>query len=205
MTEGRRLIGIAGPSCSGKTTVARAVLEYLGAAVLVQADRYYYDLSHLPAAERTRRNFDHPDAIDHHLLARHLTLLLQGRTVSSPTYDFATHTRGDQVVRIASRPYIVAEGLWLLYWPHVRELLDLSIMLTADHITCLHRRLRRDSLDRARDPEYVRLQYERDVRPMCDRYLLPSARHADVEIDGTAPIDEAIAESRRALRNHLLA
>lgn len=204
MTEHCQLIGIAGPSCSGKSTVAAAILDYLGDAVLVQADSYYRNLSRVPAAKRAELNFDHPDAIDHRLLAADLRTLMRGGAVECPTYDFLTHTRASKVVPISSRPYVVVEGLWVLHWREVRELLSLSIMLAADHDTCLGRRLMRDSVERGRDPAFVRAQYERDVRPMCDEYLLPSGRHADIHIDGTASIDLCVTAARRAVRDSLL-
>ena len=195
MARDPRLVGIAGPSCAGKTALARGVARALapGLATLVSVDAYYRDLSGLAPAARLRRNFDHPDAVDEALLLEQLAELARGRAVLAPVYDYATHTRAPERRTIRPSPVVVVEGLFALHWPAVRALLGLACYVDAPDELCLARRLERDVRDRGRSAEQVRERYERTVRPMGERFVRPSRQHADLVLDGSGSLDEAVA------------
>jgi len=186
------LIGIAGPSCAGKSELAHRLGALLPATV-VSLDRYYRDLSHLSFEERTRWNFDVPDALELDLLASHLTALAAGETVEIPVYDFTQHVRTNQRTRVAAADCVVFEGLFTLYREDIRALLDFKVFVEAPDEVCLARRLERDVRERGRTPESVRRQFETTVRPMAERYILPTRAWADLVLDGTAP-REALVE-----------
>lgn len=192
MAERPYIIGMAGPSASGKTTIARALAERLGdRALVLSCDGYYRDLSHLSMAEREQVNFDHPDAIEHELLAAHLAKLRRGEAVEdAPTYSFETHTRLTETARLEPRPAIIVEGLYVLHWPDVRGLLDLRVYLDASHEVCLARRIERDVRERGRTEEFCREQYERTVRPMAEEFIAPSQTHADLTLGGVGAIKQ---------------
>lgn len=192
------LIGIAGPSCSGKSEVARRLSRILRAPVLA-LDHYYKDLQHIPFDERARTNFDSPDSLDAALILDHVRALKNGRAIDEPAYDFARHIRAGFSQRIEPAEFIILEGLFALYWPEVRALLDERIYITADHGICLERRIYRDVRERGRTEESVRAQYEATVRPMCDRYVAPSRRHAAVVLTGTSPVKQSV----RTLLDHI--
>lgn len=178
-------LGVAGGTGSGKTTVARAILEAVGAEriAFIEQDSYYRDVDW----ERTGRdpggyNFDHPAALDHELLVAHLRELRAGRPIPKPVYDFGTHRRRPETVRIPARPVVLLEGILLLAEPELRELLDFKVYVDTDADVRLIRRLRRDVHERGRDPEEVLRQYEETVRPMHLEFVEPSKRWADVII-----------------------
>jgi len=178
------IIGICGGTGSGKTTVARKILEAVGAdrVVYLQQDAYYKDLSHLPLEERHRLNFDHPDAIDTDLLIQHIEDLRAGRAIEQPVYDFTTHTRRPEMRHIEPRPIILVEGILVFENPRLRALMDLKIFVdTADDIRFI-RRLLRDISERGRTVESVIRQYLETVRPMHLEFVEPSKRYADIII-----------------------
>jgi len=187
------LIGIAGPSCAGKSELAQRLGALLPATV-VSLDRYYRDLSHLSFEERTRWNFDVPDALELDLLASHLKALAAGETVEIPVYDFTQHVRTSRRTQVAAADCVVFEGLFTLYREDIRALLDFRVFVEAPDEVCFARRLERDVRERGRTPESVRQQFESTVRPMAERYILPTRVYADVVLDGTAP-REALVES----------
>lgn len=189
------LVGIAGGSCSGKTTLAERVRTRLGAtpAAILPVDAYYRDLSHLPAEARAARNFDEPAAVDHALLAAHVRELAHGAVVQRPVYDFATHCRSARVERVDPGGVVIVEGLFALAWAEVREHLSLGVFVEAGHEVCLARRTARDVRERGRTPESVEEQYAATVRPMYDLHVLPTRAHADLVVDGAAPPDVAEA------------
>lgn len=209
------MIGIAGPSCSGKSEVARRLARILRAPVLA-VDHYYRDLAHLSFTERLSVNFDEPAAIDDELLVRHAGLLRTGLPVEQPVYDFRRHTRAAESETIAPGDYVIVEGLFALCWPELREHLDFGIYISADHDTCLARRIFRDVRERGRTEASIREQYERTVRPMADLHVLPTVSHADLVLAGIAPLKQAtytallyiaerVEERRRsAVRNVIL-
>ncbi len=178
------VIGICGGTGSGKTTVARKILETVGAdhVVYLQQDAYYKDLSHLPLEERHKVNFDHPDAIDTDLLIQHIEDLRAGRAIEQPVYDFLTHTRRPETRHVEPHPIILVEGILVFENPRLRALMDLKIFVdTADDLRFI-RRLLRDISERGRTVESVIQQYLETVRPMHLEFVEPSKRYADIII-----------------------
>ena len=178
------LIGIAGGTGSGKTTVAEKIVAALpaGQALMVQQDAYYRDRRNLPAAERARINFDEPDALENELLADHLTALKRGTPVESPLYDFATHTRRAQTRRLDPCAVVVVEGILLFAVPAVRDLFDLRLFVDTPDDVRLLRRIRRDLVDRGRDIDAIATQYLSSVRAMHELHVAPTRRHAHLLI-----------------------
>jgi len=192
------IIGIAGGTGSGKTTLARKLIESVppGRAVVIEHDWYYRDRSHLPPAERATVNFDEPAALENDLLVEHLVELKQGRAVTCPQYDFASHTRSAADRRIEPSSIVVVEGILLFAVPGLREIFDLRIFVDTDDDVRLLRRLRRDIQDRGRDLDSIEAQYYGTVRPMHDLHVMPSRRHAHLivpEGGENAPALEVIA------------
>ena len=175
------IIGVAGGSGSGKTTVARAIHERLGfGAVFLDQDAYSHDLAHLPLEERARANFDHPDAVDTALMVAHLEALAAWQPIDKPTYDFARHTRAAATVRIEPQDVIVVDGILLFADARLRALFDVKVFVdVADDLRFI-RRLERDVSERGRSVESVITQYLTTVRPMHLEFVEPSKRHADI-------------------------
>jgi uridine kinase len=178
------LLGVAGGSGSGKTTVVRRLVEAIGpgAVVVLHHDSYYRDAAHLPRGERARINYDHPDALETDLLVEHLGRLLAGHAVEMPVYDFAEHVRRADTVRMEPRPVIILDGILILWDARLRELMDVKLFVDADADVRLDRRLRRDMAERGRSAESVLTQYMATVRPMHLEFVEPSKRYADVII-----------------------
>ncbi len=178
------VIGIAGGSGSGKTTVLRRIVEAFGpeSIAVLDHDAYYRALNHLPFEERVAFNFDHPDALETDLMRRHLDRLLAGEAVEKPLYNFTTHTRETHTVRVEPRPVIIIEGILVLAEPALVERMDIKLFVDAAPDVRLMRRLRRDIEERGRAVEAVLEQYERTVRPMHLEFVEPSKRRADVII-----------------------
>jgi uridine kinase len=175
------LIGVVGGSGSGKTTVARAIYDFLGLdAAFIDMDAYYKDLSHLTLEERRQVNFDHPDSIDTVLMADDLARLRKGEPIQKPTYDFAAHTRAAAVVDIVPRDVVVVDGILLFVEQRLRELFDIKIFVDVDDDVRFIRRLQRDVAERGRTMEDVIRQYLTTVRPMHLEFVEPSKRWADV-------------------------
>ena len=174
------IIGIVGGSGSGKTTVAREILDAAGGATIIDHDAYYKDLSHLTLDERRQVNFDHPDSLDNDLLVHHLQQLAAGQSVEKPTYDFALHTRAAATVTLAPREIVIVEGILLFTDARLRDLFDIKIFVdVADDVRFI-RRLLRDVEVRGRAMEDVIRQYLSTVRPMHLEFVEPSKRWADV-------------------------
>jgi uridine kinase len=178
------VIGVAGGTGSGKTTVAQAILK--GASTeqisLIQHDAYYKDLSDLPQAQRAMFNFDHPDALDNGLLIDHLRELKAGRPIEMPVYDFTTHTRTGQTRHVEPHPVILVEGILIFADSSLRRLMDVKIYVDTDADIRFIRRLQRDIAERGRTMESVIHQYLATVRPMHQEFVEPSKRYADVII-----------------------
>jgi len=185
------VIGIAGGTGSGKTTIAQAIIERIGPSRvrIIPHDAYYKDAAHLPITARARINFDHPDALDTPLLIRHLDELIAGRDVEIPEYDFSTHTRKKEGRPCQPAPVIIVEGILLYAEPALRERIDIKIYVETDDDIRFIRRLRRDIAERGRTMESVVAQYLETVKPMHELFVLPSRKHADLIIpEGHKPV-----------------
>ena len=183
------LVGIAGASGSGKTTLAHALAEALVDAAVLSMDAYYHDLAHLDRAARERWNFDAPEAFDWDRFVADLRALQRGKTVQRPIYDFTTHTRRQATTPVEPRPFLIVEGLLVLHHPDIRTLLDMTVFLEVDARTALDRRVARDGRDRGRHPDAVRAQYARDVDPMFEHYVRPTARWATLTLSGGSSVE----------------
>ena len=178
------LIGIAGGTGSGKTTIANVILERAGAdnIAFLPHDAYYKNLGNLPEAHRHLKNFDHPDALETGLLVKHLQALRNWTPVDIPIYDFTTHSRTTKTQRVIPRPVILVDGILIFAEPGLRDLFDVKIFVdTPDDIRFI-RRLQRDIAERGRTVESVITQYQTTVKPMHEEFVEPSKRHADVII-----------------------
>ena len=177
-------IGICGGTGSGKTTIARAIVDAVGRenVVLVEQDSYYRNLADMPLDERHQANFDHPDSIDSDMLVNHLIRLKQGLSVDMPLYDFVTHTRSEEIEVINPKPVVIIEGILIFAESRVLDLLDVRVFVDTPDDVRLMRRLRRDITERGRTFERTLDQYERTIRPMHFEFVEPSKRFADIII-----------------------
>jgi len=178
------LIGIAGGTGSGKTTIAQTIFDRVGADRIewVSHDSYYRDFSHLAPPERSRINFDHPNALETSLLVEHLDMLVEGKRVRIPVYDFASHTRSEETREIRPTKVIIVEGILVLAEVEIRRRIDLKLFVDTPADIRFLRRLRRDLAMRGRSVESVIEQYLTTVRPMHEEFVEPSKRHADLII-----------------------
>lgn len=178
------VLGVAGGSGSGKTTVARTILETVGREriAFLEQDSYYRDIEWRSDAQLLRHNFDHPDALDDDLLVAHVAALKAGRAVEVPIYDFVRHRRTDRTRRVEPRPVVLLEGILLFVEPELRALLDFKIFVDTDPDLRLIRRLKRDMTERGRAVDDVLRQYAETVRPMHLEFVEPSKRWADIII-----------------------
>lgn len=175
------IIGIAGGTGSGKTTLAYKIQEAIFEhSILISQDFYYKDLSHLPLEARARVNFDHPDAIDFNLMMSQIKKLKQGEAIDCPQYDFITHTRKPELKRFEPVKVVIVEGILLFAVPELRDLLDWKIFIDTDDDVRLLRRIERDTLERGRDFYSIKHQYLMTVKPMHDAFVQPSKHHADI-------------------------
>jgi len=178
------LVGIAGGSGSGKSTLADAVLKTLGGRVLViEQDSYYACCGRLSVAERDKRNFDHPDAVELALLGEHLRELKAGNAVERPFYDFLTHSRLAKTEPLEPTPVILVEGLFLFVEPELRELFDLRVFVDVAADIRLQRRIARDVRERGRTKESVIKQYNETVKPMHDKFIASGEQWAHCRVD----------------------
>jgi len=178
------IIGVAGGSGSGKTTVVETIVRSLGANQVscIQHDSYYYDRSTVPPEERVHINYDHPDALESPLLVRHLELLKAGQPVNVPVYDFSRHSRTDETVVVYPRRVIILEGILILADAELRRLMDIMVFVDTDADLRILRRIDRDLRERGRDLDSVVEQYLESVRPMHLEFVEPSKRYAHVII-----------------------
>jgi uridine kinase len=176
------VIGVAGGSGSGKSTVVREIVRGVApeAVSIVYQDAYYRDYGHLPHEERAAINFDHPDALESDLLVEHLDALLTGRDVAVPIYDFKTHTRRPETETVPATRVVIVDGILVLADPELRDRMDIRVYVDTDADIRLIRRLRRDVEERGRTVDSVIRQYEATVRPMHLEFVEPSKRYADL-------------------------
>jgi uridine kinase len=182
------IIGIAGPSSSGKTELSKRLVVELPGTSIVSLDSYYRGMEEIPLEERKKVNFDHPDALDWSLLHEHLLALSAGRAFEEPVYSFADYARTAATRRIEPAAFVIVEGLFVLYWPELRETLDTKVYVETRADVCFDRRLRRDVAERGRSPESVRDQYERTVGPSAERFVYPTKEFADLVVSGEEPL-----------------
>lgn len=176
------VLGIAGGSGSGKTTIAHTLIERVGGdrIAFVQHDAYYRDQSDIPFEQRLLVNYDHPASLETELLVRHLHALRAGRVIQLPVYDFAQFTRTGQTVALEPRPVVLVEGILIFVDPALRALFDIKVYVDAPADLRFIRRLQRDMTERKRSPESVIRQYLETVRPMHLEFVEPSKRYADI-------------------------
>ena len=176
------IIGIAGGTGSGKTTVVRKLIERLpkGEVVVIPQDSYYNDSSHVPFEERQNINFDHPDAFEWPLLAKHIEMLKNGESIEQPIYDYITSSRQQETVHVDPREIIIVEGIMALHDPNLRQQMDLKIFVDADADDRLIRLIRRDVIERGRTPETVIERYERILKDMHWEFIEPTKKFADI-------------------------
>ncbi len=178
------LVGVAGGSGSGKTTVANNLVKAFKAedAALVEQDAYYRELINMTMEEKAKVNFDHPDSIEFELLRKHLESLKNGESIERPIYDFTTHSRKEGTVKINPSKIIIVEGILIFAVPEIRELFDMKIFVDTDADEMILRRIERDMNERGRSLESVRDQYLTTVKPMYLEFCEPSKRYADIII-----------------------
>ena len=199
------IIGIAGGTGSGKTTVARAIYDRVGPDRIewISHDSYYRNFDGLSPEERTKINFDHPDSLESELLTRHLDVLSKGSSVEVPVYDFATHSRKTETQRVEPRKVVIVEGILVLAEPELRKRIDIKLFVDTPADIRFVRRLTRDIESRGRSLQSVVQQYMTTVRPMHEEFVEPSKRHADLIIpeggENQVAIDAIIARVERLL------
>lgn len=199
------VIGVAGGSGSGKSTVARNLIEAVAPHQIayIQQDCYYQDLRHLSYEERCSVNFDHPDAFDDDLLLRHLDLLASGQGVDRPIYDFSNHARLTESERVEAHRVIVVEGILVFANPALRERMDIKVFVDTDPDIRIIRRMLRDVSERGRSVDSIIAQYLKTVRPMHNEFVEPSKRFADIVIpeggNNQVALDMLIAKVRSVL------
>lgn len=201
------LIGIAGGTGSGKSTVARRVAEALHRAAIafIDMDAYYHDYAHLSLEERRHLNWDHPERFDIDLFIRQMRELLAGRAIDKPVYDFVTHTRSAATVKVPPADVIVVDGILLFVEERVRDLFDVKVFVDADADVRLARRIKRDMAKRGRPLDEILEQYNSTVRPMHLQFVEPSKRYADVIVPrgghNAVAIEMIVAKIERRLED----
>lgn len=188
------VVGIAGGTGSGKTTVVRKIIEKLplGCVTIVPQDSYYKDNSHLPLEERQKINFDHPDAIEWSLLAHHLKELKQKKTVNQPIYSYLTCTRSEDTIKVVPTQVVIVEGILILGQKELRNLMSLKVFVSADADDRLSRVIQRDIIERGRSVSIVLERYEKTVKPSHLQFIEPTMRYADIIVPQGGNNDVAI-------------
>lgn len=178
------VIGIAGGTGCGKTTVVEQIIDQIPdeEVGVISQDSYYKDLTHLDYDERARINFDHPRAIDFDLLSEHLTLLKSGKSIDQPIYSFKEHNRTDQFITISPTKVLIVEGILIMTNPDIRKMFDIKIYVHADSDERLIRRLKRDINERGRDLDEVLNRYQNTLKPMHEEFIEPTKEYADIII-----------------------
>ena len=180
------IVGVAGGSGSGKSTIVAELVSLLGLGIttVIRHDWYYRDLSHLELDDRTEVNFDHPSSLETELLVKHVMTLISGCPVDAPSYDFATHTRSSATIQLKPSQVLILDGILALAHEQLRELMDICVFVDTDVKKRLERRLERDSGERERSPASVIQQFESTVLPMHNEFVEPSREYAEITISG---------------------
>ncbi len=199
------IIGIAGGTGSGKTTVVRKIVNSLapGEVVLLPQDSYYKDSSHVPAELRQQINFDHPDAFDWPLLLQHIQMLKEGKSIEQPVYHYQTSSRLAETIHVEPRPVIIIEGILALCDPDLRNMMDLKIFVDANPDERLIRVIQRDVVERGRTAEAVMERYTRVLKPMHQQFIEPTKRYADLIIPEGGSNEIAIHILKMYIEKHL--
>lgn len=199
------IIGIAGGTGSGKTTVVRRIIESLSEneVAVLPLDSYYKDSSHVPVEERQNINFDHPDAFEWSLLSRHVAMLREGRSIEQPTYSYLTCTRQPETIHIEPREVIIIEGILALCDKKLRSMMDLKIFVDADPDERLIRVIQRDVVERGRTAEAVMERYTRILKPMHQQFIEPCKRYADLIVPEGGNNQVAIDILTMYIKKHL--
>ena len=202
------VFGVAGGTASGKTTVAKAILQAVGASQVAYLphDVYYRDNPQMSLEERARQNYDHPNSLENKLLAKHIKMLRRGEPVQVPVYDFTNHLRKKETVLVEPSPIILVEGILIFTRRRLRKLMDIKVYVDTDADIRFIRRLRRDMDERGRSLESVVAQYLETVRPMHLKFVEPSKVYADVIIPrggrNVVALDMVVSGLRDVLREH---
>ena len=196
------IVGIAGGSCSGKTTLVEQVVATIGTGNIevLNHDAYYRHRPELTLAERNQVNYDHPDALETELAIEHLEKLCSGARAPLPIYDFSAHLRSTEVRWLTPTPVLVIEGILVLHQPELRAFMDLKVFVDADPDVRALRRMERDQRERGRTMESVQQQFLESVKPMHDCYVDPSRNHADLVIPNNRPNLEVLRTLEARLR-----
>ncbi|GAA4831734.1 uridine kinase [Algivirga pacifica] len=198
------IVGLAGGTGCGKTTIAQRLLDIGEDVVLLEQDAYYKDLSDLPMSQRINNNFDHPESLDFDLLIEHVKTLKEGNAVDCPTYDFSTHSRQAETKALAPSKIILVEGILIFAIKELRDLMDMKIFVDTDDDERLLRRIERDIQERGRTFESVRDQYLSTVKPMHLEFVEPTKRYADIIIprggENRVAINMVVAKLKRILK-----
>jgi uridine kinase len=200
------IIGISGPSASGKSLLANTIVNEMGSSdvTVISEDSYYKDLAGLTIEERAQVNFDHPESLDHELLRQHLLDLQQGKKIDVPIYDHKEHRRKTETRAVGKHRIIVLEGILLFVEKELRDVMNIKIFMDTALDICLLRRLRRDIMERARTLDSVMEQYHKTVRPMYYQFIEPSKRYADIIVprggENRIAIDMIKAKMREQLK-----
>lgn len=200
------IIGIAGGTGSGKTTVVNQILDELknGEVDVISQDSYYQDTSHLSYEERTRINFDHPKSIDFDLLVSHLKELKKGNSIEQPVYSFVQHNRTGETITVHPQKVMIVEGILILTHPAIRDMFDIKIYVHADSDERLIRRLKRDIAERGRDLEEVLLRYKTTLKPMHQQFIEPTKEYADIIIPTNRYNTVAVEMVQTIIRHRLV-
>ncbi len=198
------VVGVAGGSGSGKTTLVRQLVELIGSdqVSVLHHDAYYLNQDQMPKAVREIPNWDHPEALDNPLFLEHLAALVAGKPINRPVYDFATHSRMNKTVTVRPTRVLIAEGILLLAIEAIRKRIDLRVFIDTPADIRFLRRLRRDTQERGRTPDFVCHQHETTVRPMYQTYVEPSRHHAHLIVpflERNAPAIDVLASWIRAV------
>lgn len=190
------VIGIAGGTGAGKTTIAREISQHFGPenVTVIEHDDYYNDVTHLTYEEREEINFDHPAALDNVLLIEHLRALRAGHAIDKPVHDFLSHNRAPHTLRVEPRPILVVEGILLFENPMVRSLLDIAVYVDTEPDIRMGRRILRDLQERGRTVEQVLQQYMTVVRPMHLKFVEPCKAHADLILDESSDAESGLQQ-----------